>query len=234
MDEESKKFHEETFEPVGVTPPEDSTPVETPKVETKTEVSTEDSAEDTPEVDNDTVRYEYWQSEANKAQNAMQKMHQELETLRQKPQTQADEMPPEPVGDDPNEWLAYNAKMNKYNAKLITELRTERQKEIQQKQQYEAEMNARNTVVNKLTEVTKNPQKAQKILGFFANTQNLQDPALYNVMYDAAQAYLNKSSKAKPNLAPPPPIDGGESVQRKETPDDAFNQQLGGNSKYRL
>jgi hypothetical protein len=95
-------------------------------------------------------------------------------------------------------------------------------------------MTARNQVINKLTDVTKNPQKAQKILGFFADTRNLQDPALYNVMYDAAQAYLNKSSVVKPNLSPPPPIDGGETVITKTTPEDDFNKQLGQKKTYRL
>jgi hypothetical protein len=95
-------------------------------------------------------------------------------------------------------------------------------------------MSARNEVVNKLTDVTKNPQKAQKILTFFADTRNFQDPALYNVIYDAAQAYLTKSPAVKPNLSPPPPIDGGESIQSKKTPDDEFNLQMTQKKTYRL
>lgn len=229
-------YHDTTFEPIEVEAPlNPSEATSTP--ETKVEVSTEDSAQETQQVDNDTVRYQYWQSEAMRKENALRIREQELETLRQQmTQAQApkDEIPQRPMNDDPNEWLQYNAKMNEYNAKLIGELRSERQKEVEQRQQYEREMAARNQVINKLTDVTKNPQKAQKILGFFADTRNLQDPALYNVMYDAAQAYLNKSSVVKPNLSPLPPIDGGEAIIAKVTPEDEFNKSLGQRKTYRL
>jgi len=226
-------YHDTTFEPVEVTPAVESQEIpSTPETNVDEKV---DSQVETP--DNDTVRYQYWQSEAMRKENALRIREQELETLRQQmTQAQApkDEIPQRPNNDDPNEWLQYNAKMNEYNAKLINELRSERQEEVKQRQQYEREMSARNQVINKLTDVTKNPQKAQKILGFFADTKNLQDPALYNVMYDAAQAYLNKSSVVKPNLSPLPPIDGGEAIVAKVTPDDEFNKSLGQRKTYRL
>ena len=236
MDKESAEFNKTTFEPIIDNPVVESQEI-TPKPDSKVEVPTPvESPVDNQPVDNDTKQYQYWQSEAYRKENTLRERDQEIENLRQQmTQTQKpkDEIPPRPMNDDPNEWLQYNAKMNEYNAKLINELRTERQEEAKQKQEYEQQMYARQYALNQLTGVTKNPQKSQQELNFFANAKNLT-PAVYNVMYDAAQAYLNQSSVVKPNFNPNPPIGGGEALKTKVTPDDEFNKQLGENNKYRL
>ncbi len=110
-----------------------------------------------------------------------------------------------------------------------------REAEKQEYQRQQQALQQRNQVLGTLTQVTNNPEKAQKILEFFADVRNLNDPALYNVMYDAVQDFkLGKKPSTKIEKAPPPPTGGGKAMNEKISVDDAFNQQLGQSNRYKL
>lgn len=215
-----------------------------------------DSADDTQgdgSVDNDKVRFQYWQSEAYRAQQrelAQAQRIQELESQMQqisKPAEQEDKIPVKPDTDDPDELAAYSAEVSEFLLRREQKREAERLEAEQKKQQAERERLNRDYVLGRMTEVTNNPQKSQRILQFFANTKSLEDPAVFNVMYDAAQAYLtgkpngandkNQGAKGTAGGKPPlPPTGGGaaETGGNDKTPDDMFNDSLGEQDRFRL
>jgi len=220
-------------------PPVTDTPAEPTKVEQVLSENPEQVVEvDEPEVtpvkepekDNDVVRYEYWQSEATKAKNALEKLQKGLEPPPK------EDAPPEYPGDeaDPIELLKYNTKMNNYTLKTIQKMNEARQQEATQKQETDRQQAVKQYTTAKLTEVTRSPQKSQNIINFFANSEDLKDPAMYNVMYDAAMAFKNgKASTTQGKKAPPPPM-GGESGEATKSVDDAFNDSITQKKSYRL
>ena len=248
------QFDEDTFE-LGDTPVADSQTevseevvseetqeVEAPVADTQ-EVETQETDTPEPDPDNNAVRAAYQQSEADKYKNIAQEQGRRIDNLvallgkQNQPEAVVNQPPAEPEGDDPNDWVMYNAKMAKYNADEIKSLKQGAQadKDALKKQKDEASM--RDYTIGRMTEVTKSPEKSEKILGFFANTQNFAQPDIYNVMYDAAMGYLNKKpSNGSPEnpLTPPPPTGGGKAVEDKKTPDDEFNDSLGEENRYRL
>lgn len=237
------EFDNETFEPVEPTEPQEpvAEPVAEPAVaepQSTEPVSTEEPAAEPQEpVDNWEVRARYQQSEADKFKNIVQSQNEKIQQMldMNKPKPVEQEMPQEPDSDDPNEWVQYNAKMNKFILNEMNTTKKANQKKDEQAEEQRLRMAQREQGLGKMTEVTKSPEKSQKILDFFVDTQNFRDPAVYNIMYDAAMGYFNqKPSLVKPNIkAPPPPTGGGEAVN-EDTPDDEFNKNLGQQDRYKL
>ena len=242
---EDKKFHSETFEPV------EDTPVETPETPAPTEATdstqtdspvVEDSDKETP--DNWEVRAKYWQSEAYKSGNLIKEREAEVQRIqrefeaKQKPAEPELKRPQKPTvshEQDPTAWIVYGAELAEYNASMMDRDNQRRETERQEYQRQQQALQQRNQVLGTLTQVTNNPEKAQKILEFFADVRNLNDPALYNVMYDAVQDFrTGKKSSPRLDKAPPPPTGGGKTVTEKVSIDDAFNQQLGQSNRYKL
>lgn len=212
---------------------------DTQEVETQEIQETEETV--TPETvpeDNWEVRARYQQSEADKYKNIVQNLTERLDGLTQpKPEPVIEDvLPQKPTTDDPDDMLRYNTEVNEYLLKQIQTQNQERQAEKAQTEQSRQQAALRKYSLDKLSEVTKNPDKAQKILNFFADTRNLQDPALYNVMYDAAMGYGQKRPSGGIDKTPPPPVGGGEAiVGKKKDPDEMFNDQIEESSKnYRL
>ena len=247
MTEEAKKYHEDTFEPVEETPAENIPAEDIPVEDSSEEVSPAESVEEAvseqgtpPEEetpDNWQVRARYQQSEADKYKNVVQQQNQQIQALLEQIQPKkVDETPQEPSSDDPVEWVQYNAKMNKFILDRLGKQEQLSQEEKQRIEQQRIQAAQREFALAEMAKVTKSPEKSQKILDFFVDTRNFQDPALYNIMYDAAMSYINKkpsSVRTKIN-APPPPVGGGEAVGGKKSPDDIFNEQLGQENRYRL
>ena len=211
-------------------PPVTDTPAEPTKVEQVSPITLEvvepteaDEPEVTPvkepEKDNDVVRYEYWQSEATKAKNRLAELEKKLE-----PPQQEDAPPVAPEDtSDPIEVLKYNTALSNYTLKQIQKMQERTQQTEKQREEAEKQQAIKQYTTAKLTEVTKSPQKSQNIVNFFANSPHLQNPEVYNVMYDAAQAFLgNKTSPTQVKKAPPPPMGGDSGIQTKSV-DDAFN-----------
>lgn len=233
MDE---NFNAEMFEPVTDTPVADTTaePTNVEQVSTQepqvVEVEPEVTPVNDPVKDNETVRYEYWQSEATKAKNALEALQKKLEPP---PQENA---PPVYPGEnaDPIELLKYNTQLSNYTLKEIQKIQQATQQTETQRLENEKQQAIKQYTVAKLVEVNKSPQKSQNIVSFFANSPHLQNPKVYDVMYDAAMNFLNNKTTSEVNKkAPPPPI-GGESVNTTKTIDDVFNEQIVKNNKYRL
>ena len=229
------EYDENTF--VLPEPPVTDTPAEPTKVE---QVSTEEPlvAEPVePEVtppepvkDNDTVRYEYWQSEATKAKSALEALQKKLEP------PPVEDAPPDLPQDktDPIEMLKYNTELSNYTLKQIQKMQMQAQQTETQRQETEKQQAIKQYTVAKLVEVNKSSQKSQNIVDFFANSPHLQNPKMYDVMYDAAMSFLNnKTSPESVKKAPPPPV-GGESVNSVKTVDDAFNEGITQKKSYRL
>ncbi len=201
--------------------------VETPEVETP----------ETPPEDNWEVRARYQQSEADKYKNIAEQQSAQLQQVleSQKPKKVENVMPQRPEPGDPETMILYNAEMNEY---ILKEMQDSKKESLEQKQQAEdsrKQSAAREWAVGELVKVNKNPEKSQRIMGFFADGKNLT-PAMYNVMYDAAMN-LNKipsNGKDDPNTPPPPVGGGGKPETGEKTPDDDFNEQLGQDNQYRL
>lgn len=240
-----QNFHDTTFEPI------EETPVETPETPAPTEVTdstptdspkAEDSAKETP--DNWEVRAKHWQSEAYKRENLIREREAEAQRLRQEleaknkpaePELKRPQRPKASHEEDPTAWVVYGAELAEYNATMMDRDNQRREAEKQEYQRQQQALQQRNQVLGTLTQVTNNPEKAQKILEFFADVRNLNDPALYNVMYDAVQDFkLGKKPSTKIEKAPPPPTGGGKAMNEKISVDDAFNQQLGQSNRYKL
>lgn len=245
MKDEAKNFHEETFQPV------EDTPVETPDKDSATDSETDQPQENSPEEtsqetnkvdepDNWEVRAKHWQSEAYKRENAIKEREAELERLRREfeskkePELQRPQRPKVSHEEDPTAWIVYSAEMAEYNAAVNEGERQRREAERQQVLQQQRALEQRNNVLGKLTEVTNNPEKSQKILDFFAHTENLNDPIVYNIMYDAVQEYKTKKPQAKKLKSPLPPTGGGKTETEKVSPDEAFNNQLGQTNRFKL
>ncbi len=249
------QYDEDTFE-LDDTPVEDSEnseAVEEPEVlepKTAEPLETEEVAEPVEEqpvetpveepTDNWEVRARYQQSEADKFRNIAEQQNAQLQQVldAQKPKEVKAELPQAPETDDPDDSLRYTVAGVKYLLKDNEETKKENQDRERQAEEFRQQSAQKDRAIGDLTKVTKSPEKAQKILGFFADKSNLQDPALYNVMYDAAMSYANHkpSAPGKNPKTPPPPTGGGEEPDTgKKTPDDEFNEQLGQeNDRYRL
>lgn len=237
-----ENYTQETFEPVetDVTIPQETVePAEQEPVETvPQDVQEPVEPEESVPQDNWEVRARFQQSEAAKFKNLVEQQNQQIqEILRsQQPKQEEDSPPQRPDTDDPIELQEYTMKLNEYLLKQFQSDRESRQQREQATKAQQEDLERRQGSLGLLTTVTKNPEKSQKILEFFADTGNLQDPAIYNVMYDAAMAYkTGVISKPKINpKAPPPPTDGGGAIKENLSPDDAFNQQLGQANQFRL
>ena len=241
-----ENYDETTFEPVETSVADTTeetivTPVvpekdESEKVEPEVEIAPETIEE--PEVtpakdptkDNDAVRYEYQQSRADKLEKEIAELRSKLE-----PPPKEDAPPVDPGEDaDPLDAIKYAKKMSEYTLKQIQKMnekatQTEAQREAQEKQ-----LAFRNYTIAKLTEVNKSPQKSTQIVNFFANSKHLENPKIYDVMYDAAQAFLNGKAPAGVTSKAPPPPTGGESVTGDKTVDEAFSDELRQQKSYRL
>lgn len=240
-----QNFHDTTFEPIEETPATDSTSVETPVVETP-ETAQDSTNVETPETpqDNWEVRAKHWQSEAYKRENLIREREAELQRLQREfevktkvaePELKRPQKPTVSHEQDPTAWIVYGAELAEYNATMMDRDNQRRETERQEYQRQQQALQQRNQVLGTLTQVTNNPEKAQKILEFFADVRNLNDPALYNVMYDAVQDFKSgRKSSPRIEKAPPPPTGGGKSVTEKVSVDDTFNQQLGQSNRYKL
>jgi signal recognition particle GTPase len=214
-------------------PPSVDTPAEPTEVEQVSSTNPDPIVEE-PEVtpqepvkDNDTVRYEYWQSEAAK-------LKAKLAEYERKPEPSQEDAPPvPPTTNDPIDNLNYSIAVSNYNLKQTQKIQEQLRQAESKKEELEKQQAVRQYTIAKLTEVTKSPQKSQNIVNFFANSTHLSNPEVYNVMYDAAMNHLNGKVSTTVKKAPPPPM-GGESGNSTKTADDAFNEQLGYNKKYRL
>lgn len=227
-----QNYTEETF--VLDDTPQDSSTEKVPEDTSTPETPETPEPEKPAPQDNWEVRARYQQSEADKFKNIAQQQYEQIQKLlsNQKP-IEKKEPPKRPQTDDPNDLLNYNIQMSEYLAGQVNQLSEARAQESERQRQYEQQVAARQQSIMKLTEVTRNPQKSQKIFEFFADTQNFNDPATYQVMYDALMAYRTGKPPESPKKPPPPPV-GGDNLQTKKTPDDAFNEQLGQKKTYRL
>lgn len=228
------EYDKDTF--VLTEPPVESTSTEPTQVEqvqpdpeqVQTEPEVTPSAE--PVKDNDVVRYEYWQSEAMKAKNRLAELEKKLEPPPK------EDLPPALPQDatDPMEVIRYNTELSNYTLRQIKKIQDQTNQTESQRQETEKAYALKQYTVAKLTEVNKSPQKSQNIVNFFANSPHLQNPAVYDVMYDAAMNFLNKKSpENSTRIAPPPPING-ESGNVRKSIDDMFNEQIMEHKKYRL
>lgn len=233
---DDKNYDAEVFEPVADTQVADTSPepTEVEQVSSKTQEVEADEPEVTPVnepvKDNDTVRYEYWQSEATKAKNRLAELEKQLVPPQQ------EDAPPVPPQDtsDPIEVLKYNTAMSNYTLKKIQEMQAQSKQAQVQKEETEKQQAVRQYTIAKLTEVTKSPQKSQNIVNFFANSPHLQNPEIYNAMYDAAMGFLNGKAPSADKLKAPPPPTGGESGVVKKSVDDVFNEGITQRKTYRL
>src|SRR5574343_25746 len=239
-----QNFHDTTFEPIEETPATDSTSVETPVVETP-ETAQDSTNVETPETpqDNWEVRAKHWQSEAYKRENLIREREAELQRLQREfeakkpaePELKRPQRPKASHEEDPTAWVVYGAELAEYNATMLDRDNQRRETERQEDQRQRQALQQRNQVLGTLTQVTNNPEKAQKILEFFAHVRNLNDPTQNKVMYDAVQDFkLGKKPSTKIEKAPPPPTGGGKAMNEKISVDDAFNQQLGQSNRYKL
>lgn len=221
-------YDEETFEPVTDTPATDTLVEPQIPVEPPAEPPTEPEVTPAPDP-NDQVRYEYWQSEATKAKNALAEMQKKLEP------SSVDAPPVKPADEtDYVELLKYNIALSEYTLKENQKLKESAQQTELQRQEVERQNALKQYTIAKLTEVNKSPQKSQQILQFFANSPHLQNPAVYDVMFDAAQSFLAKQNPQRGNIKSPPPPIGGGAIQDNKTPDDTFNESLGESKRFRL
>ena len=244
------EYDKETFEPTEPQEPVEPTepqepvnlqeptePVSPEPTEPQEPVEPVEPAEPEP-VDNWETRARYQQSEADKFKNIAEQQRAQFQQIidTQKPKEVKNEMPQRPDSDDPTDLIDYNIKLSEYTLNKMNKREETDQAKQQQADDLRQQAGARDWALGEMTKVTKNPDKSQRILGFFADANNLKDPALYNVMYDAAMELRNHKSPGKPNpKAPLPPLDGGEEPETDEkTPDDEFNEQLGQNDRYKL
>ena len=248
-----KNFHEETFEAVEDTQEVGTQETDTSETDSNTEASEQvstdteetqkvetqetDTLETDPE-DNWQVRARYQQSEASKFQNEATRLQEENLKLQEelRPKPVEDVVPQRPNTDDPDDLLKYNAEVNEYLLKQ-NQIQTQERK-VEKQQTTDNQIRAANDkhVLDGLTTVTKNAEKSQRMMHFYNDAQNMANPALIEVMYDAAMGF-NKGQKTPSGLtpAPPPPTDGGQAITEKKTPDDEFDDEMGKQQKdYRL
>ena len=245
-----ENYDETTFEPVETQEADTTeeaivTPVVPEKDEPKIELEVEPKEGETvpetieePKVtpakdstkDNDAVRYEYQQSRADKLEREMAELRSKLE-----PPPKEDAPPVDPGENaDPLDAIKYSREMSNYTLKQIQKMNEKATQTETQKQEADKQLAFRNYSIAKLTEVNKSPQKSTQIVNFFANSEHLANPKVYDVMYDAAQAFLKgKAPAGIPSKAPPPPT-GGESVTGEKTIDEAFSDELRQQKSYRL
>ncbi len=248
-----ENFHDETFEAVEDTQEVEAQETVTPETDSNTEASEQVSTNETdtrkvetqetvtPETvpeDNWEVRARYQQSEASKFQNEATRLQEENLKLQEelRPNPVEDVVPQEPTTDEPEEWIKYNAAVNKIILKQQIQDRKERQGEKQQTADNQMRAANDKRVLDGLTTVTKNAEKSQRMMHFYNDAQNMANPAVIQVMYDAAMGF-NKGQKTPSGLTPgpPPPTDGGQAITEKKTPDDEFDDEMGKQQKdYRL
>ena len=241
-----KNFHEETFEAVEDTQevgtqetdtpetdsePEASEPVSTDETDTQKVEAQETATPETVPEDNWEVRARYQQSEASKFQNEANTMREENLKLQEqlRPKPVEDVLPQKPTTDEPEEWIKYNAQVNEFLLKQVQTQNQERKEEKQQTADNQIRAANDKRVLDGLTSVTKNAEKSQKIMRFYNDPQNMANPAVIQVMYDAAMGF-NNGQKTPPSgitPAPPPPTEGGEAITEKKSPDDEFDEQMG-------